>query len=67
MKTSMPPFGESSTSRSTRTEGASMVKRWRYSSVDKGGMKRSSRETFMLEGATTGCGEEGTEVFKAWW
>ena len=44
-----------------------MAKRWRYSSVDEGGMKRSSRETLMLEGATTGCGEEGTEVLRAWW
>ena len=67
MKTSIPPLGESSTSRSTRTDGASMAKRWRYSSVDEGGMKRSSRETLMLEGATTGCGEEGTEVLSAWW
>ena len=67
MKTSMPPLGEISTSRSTRTDGASMVKRWRYSSVDEGGMKRSSSETLMLEGATTGWGEEGTEVLRAWW
>ena len=67
MKTSIPPLGESSTSRSTRTDGASVAKRWRYSSVDGGGIKRSSKETLMLEGGTTGCGEEGTEVWRAWW
>ena len=42
-----------------------MAKRWRYSSVDGGGMKRSSKETLMLEGATTGCGDDGMEVLRA--
>ncbi len=68
MKIRLPPFGESSMRRSTRTEGPSVEKRCRYSSADEGGMNRSRRETLMLAGGTTGWGEDGTEVLSAsWW
>ena len=67
MKIRLPFSGVSSTRRSTRTEGLSLVKRSRYSCRFVGGTNRSRSDTPTLDGATTGCGDEGTEAWLAVW
>ena len=68
MKIRLPSVGDNSTRRSKRTEGPSAMKRLLYSSAEEGGIYRSSSETLILDGGTTGCGDDGTAVLEtsAW-
>lgn len=66
MNMRLPPLGESSVRRSTRTEGPSVENRSVYSCTVDGGIKRSRQVILTVDGGTMGRhGEEGTEELSA--
>ena len=67
MKTREPSSLESSVKRSTRAEGVSVEKRSLHSYDVVGGMYLSSKEMCTVDGATTGCGVDGTDDTSASW